>query len=159
VSIGQQTGECCDSLWPSVESNSVANLATLADIESDLGPPQINSILEQGVAATVAYVREKSPFYREKFAGLSQVRGVADLARLPVTTKEEVSKFNKQFWCVPQDRVVDIATTSGTTGVPTLYPLTQGDLNRLGMNEFLCFRRVGLSSADVAILAVTIDRC
>ena len=149
MAIGQQTGESCDSLWPSVESSSVANLATLADIESDLGPPQINSILEQGVVATVAYVREKSPFYREKFAGLPSVRSVADLAKLPLTTKEQVSKFNQQFWCVPRDRFVDVATTSGTTGVPTLYPLTQGDLNRLGTNEFLCFKRVGLSSTDV----------
>jgi len=111
------------------------------------------------VAATVAYAREKSPFYREKLTSLPEVRGVADLAKLPLTTKGQVSKFNEQFWCVPRDRFVDVATTSGTTGVPTLYPLTQRDLDRLGLNEFLCFKRVGLSSADVAVLAVTIDRC
>jgi phenylacetate-CoA ligase len=151
--------ECCDCIRPCVEFKFVAISATLQDIEPGFGSAQINSMLNQGVAATVAYAQANSPFYREKLAGLPEVRGIADLAKLPLTTKEQVSKFNEQFWCVPRDRFVDMATTSGTTGVPTLYPLTQHDLDRLGLNEFLCFKRVGLSSTDVAVLAVTIDRC
>ena len=151
--------KCCDSPTPSVEFKSVPISPTLQDIEPALTPAQINIMLDHGVAATVAYAQEKSPFYREKLAGLPEVRNVADLAKLPITTKEQVSKFNKQFWCVPSNQFVDVATTSGTTGLPTLYPLTQRDLDRLGLNEFLCFKRVGLSSTDVAVLAVTIDRC
>jgi phenylacetate-CoA ligase len=78
---------------------------------------------------------------------------------LPITTKQQVSEQNERFWCVGREKLVDLCTTSGTTGIPTLYPITQADLDRLGLNEYLCFRRVGLSPADLVILAVTIDKC
>ena len=84
---------------------------------------------------------------------------MADLPRLPLTTKRQVSESCEAFWCMPREKIVDISTTSGTTGVPTLYPLTQPDLDRLGFNEFLCFTRAGLHAGDCVILAVTIDKC
>jgi phenylacetate-CoA ligase len=130
-----------------------------ADIELDLTPGQINAISDQGVAATVAYARRHSPFYRRKLANAPEVRGAADLQSLPITTKREISEFNEQFWCVGRDKFVDLCTTSGTTGVPSLYPLTAADLGRLGLNEYLCFRRACLSPGDVVVLAVTIDKC
>jgi phenylacetate-CoA ligase len=129
------------------------------DVERELNPQQIDSILNQGVAATVAYARSQSPFYRRTLAGFPPVNGVNDLSHLPLTTKSDVSSMNEQFWCVPRQQMVDICTTSGTTGMPTLYPLTKADLDRLGYNEFLCFRRAGLTEHDSAILAVTIDKC
>ena len=60
---------------------------------------------------------------------------------------------------MPQNQFVDVSTTSGTTGVPTLYPLTASDLDRLGHNELLCFQQAGLRPGDIVILAVTIDKC
>jgi len=87
------------------------------------------------------------------------VRGVADLSTLPLTTKKHVSEFNRQFWTLGHERIVDVTTTSGTTGEPTLYPITQKDLDRLGYNEQLCFTRAGLSAGDVVLLAVTMDKC
>jgi len=116
-------------------------------------------MLDEGVAATVEYVRAHSPYYRRAFELTPAIRGAADLQSLPLTTKKDVSEFNEEFWCVPRDRFVDVSTTSGTTGVPTLYPLTRSDLDRLGENEHLCFQQVGLSPGDVVILAVTIDKC
>jgi phenylacetate-CoA ligase len=117
------------------------------------------SSLDREIAAAVAYARANSPFYREKFAGLKTVNTIADLRLLPLTTKREVSEFNREFWCVAGDLIVDICTTSGTSGVPTLYPLTQSDLDRLGRNEQACFEQAGISSGDVVMLAVTIDKC
>jgi phenylacetate-CoA ligase len=129
------------------------------DIEPGLNPQQIDAILDHGVAAAVDYARKNSPFYRRQLAEFPPIRGVADLQQVPLTTKTHVSQSNDQFWCVARDKLLDICTTSGTTGVPTLYPLTRGDLDRLAQNEFLCFRRVGLSPRDLVILAVTIDKC
>lgn len=137
----------------------VTNVSPPRDIEPELTPAQIGSILDQGVAATVAYAREKSPFYQRFLAATPRVQTVGDLQRLPLTTKQHVSAASEQFWCVDREKFVDVSTTSGTTGVPTLYPLTQPDLHRLGVNEFLCFSRVGLKPGDVVILAVTIDKC
>ncbi len=129
------------------------------DIEPDLNPRQISAILDSGVAATVAYARQNSPFYRRKLDGAAEVRGTSDLELIPLTTKREVSQFNEQFWCTGRENIVDVCTTSGTTGVPSLYPLTESDLDRLAFNEYLCFRRVGLSREDTVILAVTMDKC
>jgi len=137
----------------------VTLIAPPQDVHLDLTPREIDSLLDQGVAATVAYVRANSPFYRRKFASAPTIRTTADLQALPLTTKKEISQFNEEFWCVPRDQFIDISTTSGTTGIPTLYPLTQSDLDRLSHNEYLCFRQAGLSPGDVVILAVTIDKC
>jgi phenylacetate-CoA ligase len=130
-----------------------------SDREPDLNPQQIAAILDQGVAATVDYARQHSPYYRQILAGLPPIRGIVDLAQLPLTTKNQISEGGEQFWCVPREKLIDICTTSGTTGIPTLYPLTPADLDRLGLNEFLCFRRVGLSEHDLVVLAVTMDKC
>lgn len=129
------------------------------DIELDLNPPQIAAMLDRGVAKSVAYVRKHSPFYSLKFHGLPEVRGVADLQSLSLTSKKEVSESNELLWCAGPERFVDLCTTSGTTGVPTLAPMTQADLDRVGFNEYLCFKRVGLSAGDRVILAVTLDKC
>jgi phenylacetate-CoA ligase len=147
--------QSCDCLLPSIRCAAVA----ARDIEVELNQNQIEAMLDRGVAETVAYVRQHSPFYRQHFSGLPEIRGIADLSKLPLTTKHHVSQYNRQFWAVAGDRFVDVATTSGTTGEPTLYPITQKDLDRLGHNEQLCFTRAGLSCADVVLLAVTMDKC
>jgi phenylacetate-CoA ligase len=129
------------------------------DIEIGLNPKRIDELLDRGVAATVAFARMHSPFYQRHLAGSPEVHDVADLSKLPLTTKKHVSECNRQFWAVAHERFVDVTTTSGTTGEPTLYPITQKDLDRLGYNEQLCFTRAGLSAGDVVLLAVTMDKC
>ncbi len=120
---------------------------------------QIQSLLDNGVAATVEYARKNSPFYRQALADAPVVKSTADLAKLPLTTKSQVSQFNEQFYCGDKKDFVDICTTSGTTGTPTLYPLTSSDLRRLGNNEAMSFAQTGLVAGDVVLLAVTIDKC
>jgi phenylacetate-CoA ligase len=129
------------------------------DIEPELNPQKIESILSAGVTETVAYAKQKSLFYREHLAKFPYIKSLSDLAALPLTTKKDVSQHNEDFWCVAREKIIDLCTTSGTTGIPTLYPLTAGDLDRLGQNEFLCFRRVGITADDLVILAVTVDKC
>jgi phenylacetate-CoA ligase len=150
----------CDRNRIAIEFSSVATSPGVSpDIEADLPPTKISAILDRGVAAAVAYARKHSPFYRQKLAGAPEVHGIAGLQSLPLTTKRELSESNEQFWCTPRETFADLCTTSGTTGVPSLYPLTSADLDRLGLNEFLCFRRVGLAPGDLVVLAVTIDKC
>jgi phenylacetate-CoA ligase len=122
-------------------------------------PRQIQSMLNHGVAETIDFVRTHSAFYKRKFADIQPIKTTDDLRSLPLTTKSEVSQCNEQFWCGDAKNFVDICTTSGTTGVPTLYPLTRSDLQRLGHNECLSFAQTGLVAGDVVLLAVTIDKC
>lgn len=78
---------------------------------------------------------------------------------MPVISKDDLNLAGDKMWCVGQSEIVDISTTSGTTGLPTLYPMTQNDIVRLGRNERLCFEAAGITRDDVVILAVTQDRC
>jgi phenylacetate-CoA ligase len=78
----------------------------------------------------LAYLRERSPFYREKLAGRDDV-GLTDIARLPLTEKRELRTSDAplgRHLCVEPSEIVRIYSTSGTTGRPTYIPLAAQDL-------------------------------
>ena len=58
------------------------------------------------------------------------VRDLADLAKLPFTTKETLrQQFPYGMFAVPRDQVVRVHASSGTTGRPTVVGYTSGDLD------------------------------
>jgi phenylacetate-CoA ligase len=74
------------------------------------------------------------PFYRQKLteAGYKpgDIRKLADLARLPFTTKEDLrDNYPFGLFAVPMDRVVRIHASSGTTGKPTVVGYTRRDID------------------------------
>jgi phenylacetate-CoA ligase len=80
----------------------------------------------------LAYLRQRSPFYREQLAGAPDV-GLAEIAQLPLTDKDELRAtataehpFGAHLAADPSE-LVRIYSTSGTTGLPTYIPLTAGD--------------------------------
>jgi phenylacetate-CoA ligase len=80
------------------------------------------------------YLLERSPFYREKLAGI-EPGGLEDIAQLPLTDKEEIratrtpgNPFGTHL-CVARDEIARIYSTSGTTGTPSYVPLTESDLD------------------------------
>lgn len=112
--------------------------------------------VEQLWAETFRYAAEHSPYYRELFRG---VKEVPSLNSVPTVDKRVVSERNLDFLCVPRERVVEIVTTSGTTGQPLLWMLTDADLRRLGANEKLSFECAGLIPGDTVLVATAMDRC
>ena len=83
--------------------------------------------------AQVAYLLERSAFYREKLAGHSP-GGLDEIADLPLTEKDELRATRTPenpigtHLCAPPEEIVRIYSTSGTTGDPSYVPLTAGDL-------------------------------
>jgi len=88
----------------------------------------------------LAYLLERSPFYREKLASAGitdagRAGGLADIARLPLTEKQElrdsVTAANPigAHLCADREQIVRIYSTSGTTGTPSYIPLTVSDLD------------------------------
>ncbi len=81
----------------------------------------------------VAYLLERSKFYQVKLAGL-KVGGLADLANLPFTEKDElrasrtVGNAIGAHLAAADAEIVRIYSTSGTTGSPSYIPLTVRDL-------------------------------
>lgn len=108
-------------------------------------------------ADTINYVQQKSPFYRERFKGIS-FSDIADLKNLPFTSKEDLSLNNADFLAVPMNEVAEFVTTSGTSGEPVTIYLTKNDLRRLALNEKNALMMTGANSNDVFQLMTTIDK-
>ena len=88
---------------------------------------------EEAYREQVAYLLQRSAFYRDKLAGLTP-GGLEDIAELPLTEKRElratVTGGNPigAHLCAAREEIVRIYSTSGTTGAPSYIPLTAGDL-------------------------------
>lgn len=125
-------------------------------------PEKIKAYQEARLAEAIDYAAERSAYYRRVFAqnGIDpkQIRTIDDLQRLPVTTKADLQRHNRDFICVSPREVVDYVTTSGTLGEPVTVALTEWDLQRLAYNEFLSFLTAGCTPDDVMQLMVTLDR-
>ena len=87
---------------------------------------------DEAFRTQLAYLRERSPFYRERLAGAPDV-GLGEIAQLPLTDKSELkatatteNPFGSHFAVEPSE-IVRIYSTSGTTGAPTYLPLTADD--------------------------------
>ncbi len=89
--------------------------------------------------AQISYLFENSAFYRQKlteagFPDAESVGGLSDIARLPMTEKDELRATRDEahpigtHLAAPMQDVVRIYSTSGTTGTPSYIPLTASDL-------------------------------
>jgi phenylacetate-CoA ligase len=124
---------------------------------------KIAALTNRLLARHVCYCYEHSSFYRQRFDNLGiktqDVHSIADICRLPFTTKADIAEHGSEMLCVPSCQVVDICQTSGTTGTPVALPQTERDLQRLAYNEQLCFSAAGLKPGDRVVIACAFDRC
>jgi len=116
----------------------------------------MTSTAEQLWNETFRYTKEHSPFYSELFHGFN---AAPPLSEVPTVDKNVLSARNLDFLCVPRERIVEIATTSGTTGQPLVWMLTERDAQRLALNEKISFECAGLTAHDTVLVAVALDRC
>jgi len=88
----------------------------------------------------LAYLFERSAFYREKlaiagFASAEAAGGLSNISQLPLTEKSELKSTCTPVnplgthLCATPSEIVRIYSTSGTTGTPSYIPLTAGDLD------------------------------
>ncbi|MEU6133285.1 AMP-binding protein, partial [Saccharopolyspora sp. NPDC047091] len=83
---------------------------------------------------TLRHAYRNVPFYRAKFdaAGVhpDDCRELADLAKFPVTTKEDLrANYPFGMFAVPREQVSRVHASSGTTGQPTVVGYTRHDLD------------------------------
>jgi phenylacetate-CoA ligase len=80
--------------------------------------------------ALVAYLRERVPLYRDRLAGVGELRSLDDLAELPFTRKDDLrDTYPFGLFAVPRDEVVRVHASSGTTGKPIVAGYTRDDLD------------------------------
>ena len=80
---------------------------------------------DESYRAQLRYLLERSPFYRAKLAGADPGGGLAELATLPLTEKDELRASRTrenpigEHLCAERSELVRISSTSGTTGTPS----------------------------------------
>ncbi len=123
---------------------------------------KVTAMQEQKLQQLLQYVSQHSPFYKELFAkhniAISDIKTLADLAKIPTTEKDDLQKRNNDFLCVPANKVVEYTSTSGTLGGPVTVALTENDLLRLAYNEYNSFSCADGSKDDIYQLMLTLDR-
>lgn len=87
----------------------------------------------QRLQQTVAKVYEHVPFYRKSFNDLGlkpdAINSLDDLQYLPFTTKQDLrDNYPFGMFAVPQEEVVRLHASSGTTGKPTVVGYTSNDI-------------------------------
>ena len=102
----------------------------------------------------LAYVLERSTFYRRKLAGSHTGGGLEAIAGLPLTEKAELkatttadNPFGAHL-CVDPSELVRIYSTSGTTGAPSYIPLTAGDLDNWVTGSARSYAASGIATGD-----------
>jgi len=118
---------------------------------------QLNKLTE-----TLGYLENHSPFYKKLFINngikLNNIKSLADFKLLPFTSKKDIQQFNDAFLCVAPNQVIDHCSTSGTLGEPVHILLTENDLQRLALNEYLGLQLAGITSNDCIQLTTTMDK-
>ena len=109
--------------------------------------------------AQVSYNYNHSPFYKMKFeevgAEPGDITSFENFARIPLMTKDEHRRAQEEsiekygdthslLACAPKEKIVRINSTSGTTGIPTLYTLTRHDVDIVNEMHARKYWRAGI---------------
>ncbi|MBI5444302.1 MAG: AMP-binding protein [Deltaproteobacteria bacterium] len=109
---------------------------------------ELRILQERRLRQVVEFAYARSPFYRAKFdrAGLKprHIRSLSDLNKIPTTDKYEMRASSEasvaagkrpfaEFLTAPEELVVTVHCTSGTTGTPFTAPLLEPEITARGM--------------------------
>lgn len=131
-----------------------------------LSRDEIQALQWQRLRAQLTYNYTKSPFYQRRFDTLGMkpedIRTWDDFRKIPTMDKhdhrqaqeESMERFGHPFGmlaCAPPEKFIILNATSGTTGTPTLYTVTEHDLKILNELQARKFWRIGLRPGDRAL--------
>ncbi|MEN5171256.1 phenylacetate--CoA ligase PaaK [Acinetobacter higginsii] len=119
---------------------------------------ELRALQTKRLKDTLTYVYANSPVYKKKFddAGVhpDDFVNLDDLAKFPFTTKQDLREnYPFGMFAVPQEQIVRLHASSGTTGKPTVVGYTQKDIHTWSDIVARCLRMAGLSAKDMIQVA------
>ena len=113
----------------------------------------------EGLKWTVAHTYNGSAFYKKQFksAGVTpdDIKSLDDLSKLPFTTGKDLKDgYPLPLLSVPEEKVVRIHASSGTTGKRKVLAYTQKDLDDWFDMFARCYEIAGLTQQDRVQIAV-----
>ena len=106
----------------------------------------------------IKFSYENSPYYKRTFdaAGVKpeDIKELSDISEFPFINKQTeretqgVGSFLGELCAVPEEDVVFISTSTGSTGVPTMSPFTKQDFDEFQDTESRWFWQIGMRPND-----------
>ena len=113
--------------------------------------------------AQMAYAYKKSSFYIRIWneAGIKpeDIRSLEDFESVPIITKADIRRDQKESppfgsnVCVNADEMARVQGTSGTTGKPTAFGISKGDMHRIAEAHARAMWGVGIRQDDTVFMA------
>lgn len=97
-----------------------------------------------------ALVRAES-FYGRKLeeAGIESIASAEDFLKLPFSEKNDLREaYPLGLMTAPEDEIVRIHSSSGTTGLPVIIPYTAKDVDDWALMFARCYEMAGMTSRD-----------
>jgi len=92
-----------------------------------------------------------SAFYRSHFKDINidDIKSMEDFQKLPFTDKEDLREaYPLGLLAVPDEKIVRVHSSSGTTGAPVIIPYTQKDVHDWAIMFKRCYETAGITSKD-----------
>lgn len=109
---------------------------------------QFNKFIKQ-----VNYANDNSKFYQKKFnqsgVEVGDIKTPDDIAKLPFTEKEDLrDEYPLGLQAAPDEEIVRIHSSSGTTGQPIIIPYTANDVQNWSIMFKRCYEYAGVTNKD-----------
>lgn len=103
----------------------------------------VNKQIQRMIAADSFYGR------RLKEMGISHVDSVEEFCKLPFSEKKDLrDAYPLGLMTVPEEEIVRIHSSSGTTGLPVIIPYTAKDVDDWGEMFKRCYETAGITNQD-----------
>ena len=112
---------------------------------------QINETQLKQVDAQIKRLLKTDHFYAKRLreAGIDHVETVEDFLALPFCEKEDLREaYPMGLSAVPEEEVVRIHSSSGTTGTPVIVPYTKKDVDDWAIQFARCYEYAGVTKED-----------
>lgn len=114
---------------------------------------EMTALQSERLVKQVQNVYDNVAFYRNKMDAMGvepgDIKGIEDISKLPFTTKEDLrDNYPFGLLAVPQEKIVRVQGTSGTTGKLTLASYTQKDVDVWGECVARALTMAGLTPED-----------
>lgn len=103
------------------------------------------------ISGLLAGLDQRSAFYRAKYAGidLAAIQSWEQFEQLPFTEKADLrDAYPLGLQAVPDEEIVRIHSSSGTTGTPVIIPYTRQDVEDWAEMFARCYAMAGITNTD-----------
>ena len=105
----------------------------------------------QMIKTQLKKLTEQECFYQKKFDGIEidSIKSQEDFEKLPFTWKGDLREaYPLGLQAVPEEEVVRIHSSSGTTGTPVIIPYTKKDVDDWADMFARCYEMAGITNLD-----------